>query len=378
MTTWCPWDAKEFDYVLVPLYESYYRNDSNVIFISIHLDPDKGQEIGSYIREHNINWLVLEGGKWSSSKVAEDYGVDAVPRTFILKFFGTSKEIIYQKRGHNQENLYKFREVIENAKREIIEGLLKNDSGQSQTTHVSSYLSTIQLSNGKSITLNYSTTSEVVIELTHDSKNNRLYMQVNERNKAGFLAISLSNEFLERQNSSIDKIVVTINGKEQERTYIKNKETECLIRVEYGQGDQNIQVFYQSSSLTVYVQSIFGLPVPNAIAILEWPNGQIFKEQTISNSGKTTFQKVPCINSPYTVHIEYGLLSFQFIPQEILVNKDSEIVFTSYVYYDTFFAFLSFFIISIIMLNFKKNRGTQLEGNVNREETKGDENYVKL
>jgi len=378
MTTWCPWDSKEFDYVLVPLYESYYKNDSHVVFISIHLDPDKGPEISSYIKEHNVNWLVLEGGKWSSSKVAEDYGVDAVPRTFILKFFGTSKEIIYQKRGHDPENFYKFHEVIENAKREIIEGLLKNHSEQSEITRVFSYLSTIQLYNGKSITLNYSTTSEVVIELIHDSKNNVLHIRVDERNEAGFFTVLLSKEFLKEQNSSIEEIVITINGKECERTYIKNEGNVYLIRVEYGRGEKDIQIFYQSSSLTVYAQSIFGLPVSNAVAILEWPNGQIFKEQTLSSSGKTTFQRVPSINAPYTIYIEYGLLSFQFIPQEIFVNKDSEIVFTSYIYYDTFFTFLSFFIISIIMVNFKKRRRTHLENNSSREKNKEDENYARL
>jgi cytochrome oxidase Cu insertion factor (SCO1/SenC/PrrC family) len=118
MTTWCPWDAKLFDNVLVPLYENYYKNDSQVVFLSVLLDPHRDPNILSYAKEHNINWAILDGGKWTESQVAKDYGVTAVPTTFILKFFGDTRQTIYYKRGYDPASLNDFRQVIETAKKE--------------------------------------------------------------------------------------------------------------------------------------------------------------------------------------------------------------------------------------------------------------------
>ncbi|MDI6847236.1 MAG: TlpA disulfide reductase family protein [Candidatus Bathyarchaeia archaeon] len=385
MTTWCPWDAKEFDYVLVPLYERGYKDDTDVVFLSIHLDPDKGPEIRSYAKEHNINWPILEGGKWSVSKVAKDYGVDAVPMTFILKFFGSTREIVYQKRGHNPENLYEFGEVIENVRREILADLGKGKTEPpEQVTNLFSFQYVAQLPNGNSVKLNYSTTSEVMKTLTHNVDNSMLTLQVNERYEfahyyeTGFLIMSMPKEFLEAYKSSIDKIVVTVNGKEPDRIYVKYGEDGCIVRVEYGYGDQNIKVFYQSFSLTIHVQSVFGLPVSDALAVLEWPDGQVFSELAVSSSGKATFQKVPGLSTPYTVYIKHGLLSFQFVPQEILINQDSKITFTSYIYYDTLFAFMLFFITSIVVLKIEKRRKAIGKENtsLNMSEPQGGEVYV--
>jgi len=339
-TTWCPWDEKEFDYVLVPLYEEYYKNDVNVLFISIHLDPDKGQEINSYIKEHNINWLVLEGGKWSESKVAADYGVDAVPRTFILKFSENVKEVAYQKRGHNQNNFYEFYDAIETAKREIL-GEVKNESinTQKQSPIVSHIGYAVQFADGQSIELNCSTSSSIMRSLFLDASNHRLHLKVRESNEEGFLIIFLPKEFLEKCNSDLNEVVVVVDGKDSNSLQIEDKNGGYLISICYGQGEHEINVFYKSRTLTVRVQSLFGLPISNALVVLEWPNGETYRELMITSSGKAKFENVPILSENYTVYVKYGILSFQFIPTEIPIDRINEITYTAYLHYDTLLLF---------------------------------------
>nr|MDO8091417.1 TlpA disulfide reductase family protein [Candidatus Sigynarchaeota archaeon] len=357
MTTWCPWDAKEFDDILVPLYETYYKNDTNVIFLTIHLDPHKGTDIQSYIKEHNINWPVLEGGIWSDSQVAKDYGVNAVPTTFIIKCQGDTRQIIYYKRGYNPESLNKFYQVIENAKLEIIATTEKDDTEIPQQATIFSSQFTTTLPNGNTIHINYSTSSQVV-KLSVDSPNNRISISVDERGGYGFFAIYIPIEFLKAFNSSIEKLTIVINGEEIEPIYLRRINDEYLLQIEYDYGRYDIDIYYVTFSLTVHVQSLFGLPISKIWIALEWPDGKPFKETLTSSSGTATFKKIPCLNSAYTIYIKNNALSFQYLPKQILINQDTETSFTAYLYFDTLTLSILLVTITIATLKIKKPQKT--------------------
>jgi thiol-disulfide isomerase/thioredoxin len=333
MTTWCPWDAKEFDYVLVPLYENYYKNDASVVFLTIHLDPHVAPDIQSYAKEHNINWPILEGGKWSESKVAEDYGVDAVPMTFIIKRSNNAREIVYYKRGYDPESLNKFRQVIEDAKQEISMGNNKTETPNvAVNTYSHQYI--MQLPNGNVLTINLSTTSEIAEDLTLDLNNNRFSLKVNEHYEMGQLTIYMPKALLEDYQSSISELVTILDDNEV-TPYIKRLEEEYLLKIEYGNGIHKIHIYYRTFSLKVNIQSIFGLPISGVPVILEWPDGKTFKTLTTTTSGVATFDKVPSLNSPYTLYVTQGPLSFQYSPQQLQIKQHTEASFIAYIHYDT-------------------------------------------
>ncbi|MGQ9507422.1 MAG: redoxin domain-containing protein [Candidatus Bathycorpusculaceae bacterium] len=366
MTTWCPWDAKEFDYVLVPLYENYYKNDASVVFLTIHLDPHAAPDIQSYAREHNINWPILEGGKWSDSKVAKDYGVNAVPTTFILKCFNSTRKVVYYKRGYDPESINKFRQAIESAKQEIHTVNNKMET-PNQAANLFFHQYVIQFTNGNTFKINLSTTSEIIEDLTFDSNNSRLSLRVNERyespsHEMGLLAIHIPKEFLEARQSSIHKLEIVLDGNEF-TPYLKMEEGEYLLKIEYGYGIHEIDIYYRTYSLRVYVQSIFGMPISGVSVVLEWPNGKPFKTLTTSTSGTATFIKVPSLSSPYTLYVKHGPLSFQYPPQQLQINQDTETTFTTYIHYDTFIVLTFMLIIGITSWKIQKHRKKSEEEN---------------
>ena len=220
---------------------------------------------------------------------------------------------------------------------------------------------TAQLPDGNTLTINSSTTSEIVKDITLDLHNNRLCLQVNEHNEfasyyeMGFLAISIPKEFFEAYNFSIDKLAVIVDGKEVAPTYVKEEEG-YLIRLEYGYGRHIINIYYLTFTLRVHVRSIFGLPVSKVTVVLEWPDGAEFKTSRTSSSGIALFKKVPSLNSLYTLYVKYSILSFQNVPKEILINQDTETSFTAYLYFDTFVVLLLSLIMSIVAWRIQKRR----------------------
>jgi hypothetical protein len=219
--------------------------------------------------------------------------------------------------------------------------LYKENRGEPlQSPPLSSYEYDVQMPNGETLTINISTTSEIVKDLNLDFNNSKISLQVNEqRNFAsyyemGFLMMRVPRELFEAFQSSIDKLLVTVDGEEVIPSYAKSQGNEFLFRIEYGYGIHEIDIYYLTFSLTVRVKTLFGLPIARASVVIEWPNGEIFKTAETSSSGVAIFRNVPPLSSPYTVMVKYGLLSFQFIPEEVEIKKDTDIYFVTYLYYD--------------------------------------------
>jgi hypothetical protein len=215
---------------------------------------------------------------------------------------------------------------------------------------------TVQLPDGNTLIINYSTTSQIVRDLTQDSSNTRFSLQIDETWEVGFLIMFIPKEFIESYNSSIDNLIITLDEKEVTPTYVKEEGGGYLIRLEYGYGQHNINIYYLTFRLTVKIYSIFGLPVSGALVVLEWPEGKPFKALITSSSGIVTFKKVPSLNSAYTLSVKYGLLSFQFLPKEISINQNTETSFTAYLYYDTFGFLALSIIMSIVSWRIQKGR----------------------
>lgn len=225
-----------------------------------------------------------------------------------------------------------------------------------QVTNLFSSQCMVQLPNGNTLRLNCSTTSDIVEDLTQDLSNNRIFLRVNESREGGYLIISMPLDFFKAYNSSIDKLVVTIDGKEFEPTSIRKVEEKYLLRLDYKQGKHKIDIYYLTFSLTVRVRSIFDLPVSDISVTLEWPNGALFKTLRGTSSGVIVFDKVPSLNSPYTLYVEQGPFSFQYIPKQILINQDSESSFIAYLYYDTFIVLALFLIVSVVSWKIRRRK----------------------
>lgn len=77
------------------------------------------------------------------------------------------------------------------------------------------------------------------------------------------------------------------------------------------------------------------------------------------------------------IYVKYGILSFQFIPAEISMNKDNEIIFISYFYYDTVFLLIVLSIISIIAVKYRNRRKAEPQDN-SIVAKQGSESNVRL
>jgi thiol-disulfide isomerase/thioredoxin len=88
--TWCGPCRRAIDEELVPLYNQYYVNNPNVIFLSIDIwEPSiTRQQLIQFAMEHNMGWPILMG---SNSNVADDYEIEGVPTLYIVDGNGIIK-----------------------------------------------------------------------------------------------------------------------------------------------------------------------------------------------------------------------------------------------------------------------------------------------
>lgn len=81
--TWCGPCRRAIDEELVPLYNQYYINDPNVVFLSIDIWESSitREELIGFANEQNIGWAILMG---SNSNIDSDYDVEGVPTLYII------------------------------------------------------------------------------------------------------------------------------------------------------------------------------------------------------------------------------------------------------------------------------------------------------
>ncbi|MEM3736037.1 MAG: TlpA disulfide reductase family protein [Candidatus Bathyarchaeia archaeon] len=81
--TWCMPCRQAIDSELVPLYNQYYANNPNVVFLSIDIwEPSiTRQQLIQFADEHNIGWPILMG---SNSNIDRDYNIEGVPTLYVV------------------------------------------------------------------------------------------------------------------------------------------------------------------------------------------------------------------------------------------------------------------------------------------------------
>jgi peroxiredoxin len=65
---------------LVPLYNTYYKNDAKVQFISVEVNNGSSAEIQQYLQETGVPWLVLSGG----SSLVSTYNIASTPSLYVI------------------------------------------------------------------------------------------------------------------------------------------------------------------------------------------------------------------------------------------------------------------------------------------------------
>jgi peroxiredoxin len=78
--TWCPPCIQELPNLL-SAYEKYHAQGFEILGVS--LDSDRDQLV-SFLEKHKMTWPQhFDGGRWQT-KVAQDYGINAIPATFLV------------------------------------------------------------------------------------------------------------------------------------------------------------------------------------------------------------------------------------------------------------------------------------------------------
>lgn len=78
--TWCPPCRAEIPNV-VATYQKYH--DKGFEIIGVSLDQDR-QKLLDYMKENNMTWQQYFDGQGWNNKLAQKYGIDSIPMTFLL------------------------------------------------------------------------------------------------------------------------------------------------------------------------------------------------------------------------------------------------------------------------------------------------------
>ena len=65
---------------LVPLYNTYYKNDANVQFLSVEVNGGSAAQIQQYLQETGVPWLVLTGG----GSLVSTYDFQSTPTLYVI------------------------------------------------------------------------------------------------------------------------------------------------------------------------------------------------------------------------------------------------------------------------------------------------------
>jgi len=81
--TWCSPCRYAIDNDLVPLWNDYYADDPNVIFLSIDIWESgiTAEGLQAFANDHNMTWPILMG---SDTNIDKDYEVEGVPTVVII------------------------------------------------------------------------------------------------------------------------------------------------------------------------------------------------------------------------------------------------------------------------------------------------------
>jgi thiol-disulfide isomerase/thioredoxin len=118
--TWCGPCIAELPH-LTRAYEKFHDQGLEVLGISLD-QANAGEKLTSFTREKNMPWRQVYDGKFWQAEVADLYGVDSIPRAFLVD--GDTNEIVATGQSLRGEQL---EETIASALGK--KGLLKKDQG---------------------------------------------------------------------------------------------------------------------------------------------------------------------------------------------------------------------------------------------------------
>jgi thiol-disulfide isomerase/thioredoxin len=88
--TWCGPCIAELPH-LTKAYEKFHDQGFEILGISLD-QPNAGDKVASFTREHNMPWRQVYDGKFWKAEVADLYAVDSIPRAFLVD--GDTGEIL--------------------------------------------------------------------------------------------------------------------------------------------------------------------------------------------------------------------------------------------------------------------------------------------
>jgi len=175
-----------------------------------------------------------------------------------------------------------------------------------------------KISSGAEVNLIISSNSTLLSNyLLRDDKKIKINLQ-GQPGTTGVLQISIPKNLLSESKAEINKILVTIDGKEV--PYATTETTQAyILTLNYGHSQHTIIIYYVTYPLRIKVTSILNQPLANAKVSLSGTDHVEFNSFT-DNNGYAYFQKVPPGN--FTINIEYKGL---YETQTVNIGKEEEI-----------------------------------------------------
>jgi len=175
-----------------------------------------------------------------------------------------------------------------------------------------------KISSGAEVNLIISSNSTLLSNyLLRNDKKIKINLQ-GQPGTTGVLQISIPKNLLSESKAEINKILVTIDGKEV--PYATTETTQAyILTLNYGHSQHTIIIYYVTYPLRIKVTSILNQPLANAKVSLSGTDHVEFNSFT-DNNGYAYFQKVPPGN--FTINIEYKGL---YETQTVNIGKEEEI-----------------------------------------------------
>jgi archaellin len=268
-----------------------------------------GEGVGSYLK--SIARSLVESSLTGAEAVA--YAEKLISETPELK--GFLEDIAKEENYYNVINSTFFESTKQ------IATILTNS--KSQIAILSKKTNT-----GKVVNLLISTNSTILSNFMSEA-NKCISLKVEgESGTEGTLQISIPKTLLSESASEINKILVTIDGKEAPFIISETREA-YILTVNYAHSKHAILIYYVTYPLTAKVTSIINQPLANAKVALYGSDNLELSEYTDSN-GYTVFDKVPSGN--FAIKTEYkGLSETQMVffneTKQISISIDALDVF---------------------------------------------------
>lgn len=166
-------------------------------------------------------------------------------------------------------------------------------------------LITAETPSGEEVNLLVSTNSVMLSNYVLSVEKSIVITVEGPEESTGTLTISVPKDFLISEGSSIEKVAVTVDGKNSPFT-VESLTNTFLIHVQYSHSQRTLQIHFLTHPLSVRVIDTGGQPLPMAKVYLLWEDGTIFDTNNTDPQGYAHFDRVPLGN--FTISVEYKSL----------------------------------------------------------------------